>query len=201
MKDLDFIPLLYEDKKQNSRALRADVQNTPLGPEVMLAAPLYDGVDFLGVVVAYFDMRALMQYSGSPENMVILSPQALLWPGKYDFAATPLAGVDWSEVVSKVRPAPAPTPRAPSITWYAIWAICPWFSPWLNPAPSLRARAIWSRVCLSSPRNVKNCRPRRSRSTKIRLTCPARRALALRRKRALRPPTWARRQNRGQAVQ
>ena len=101
MKDLDFIPLLYEDKKQNSRALRADVQNTPLGPEVMLAAPLYDGVDFLGVVVAYFDMRALMQYSGSPENMVILSPQALLWPGKYDFAATPLAGVDWSEVVSK----------------------------------------------------------------------------------------------------
>ena len=33
--------------------------------------------------------------------MVILSPQALLWPGKYDFAATPLAGVDWSEVVSK----------------------------------------------------------------------------------------------------
>ncbi|MDY3810613.1 hypothetical protein [Desulfovibrio porci] len=101
MKELDFIPLLYEDKKQNSRALRADVQNTPLGPEIMLAAPLYDGVDFLGVVAAYFDMRALMQYSSSPENMVILTPQALLWPGKYDFAATPLAGVNWSEVVSK----------------------------------------------------------------------------------------------------
>ena len=101
MKELDFIPLLYEDKKQNSRALRADVQNTPLGPEIMLAAPLYDGVDFLGVVATYFDMRALMQYSSSPENMVILTPQALLWPGKYDFAATPLAGVNWSEVVSK----------------------------------------------------------------------------------------------------
>ena len=42
MKELDFIPLLYEDKKQNSRALRADVQNTPLGPEIMLAAPLYE---------------------------------------------------------------------------------------------------------------------------------------------------------------
>lgn len=94
MKELDFIPLLYEDKKQNSRALRGDVQNTPLGPEIMLAAPLYDGVDFLGIVVAYFDMRALMQYSGNPENLVILSPHALLWPGKYDFAATPLAGVN-----------------------------------------------------------------------------------------------------------
>ncbi len=101
MKELDFIPLLYEDKKQNSRALRADVQNTPLGPEIMLAAPLYDGVDFLGVVAAYFDMRALMQYSSNPEDMVILTPQALLWPGKYDFAATPLAGVNWSEAISK----------------------------------------------------------------------------------------------------
>ena len=101
MKQLDFIPLLYEDKKQSSRALRADVQPSPLGPEVLLAAPLYDGVDFLGVVATYFDMRTLMQYSGSPENVVILSPQALLWPGKYDFAATPLAGVNWDEVVTK----------------------------------------------------------------------------------------------------
>ena len=80
LKQLDFIPLLYEDKKQGSRALRAGVQQTPMGPEVMLAAPLYDGVDFLGIVVAYFDMRNLVQYSGNPQDMVILSPQALLGP-------------------------------------------------------------------------------------------------------------------------
>ena len=99
LKELDFIPLLYEDKKQNSRALRADVEPSPLGPEIMLATPLYDGVDFLGIVVAYFDMRALMQYSENPQDMVVLCPSALLWPGKYDFAATPLAGLDWSEIV------------------------------------------------------------------------------------------------------
>lgn len=101
LKNLDFIPLLYEDKKQNSRALRGYVQQSPLGPEVMLAAPLYDGVDFLGVVVAHFDMRALTKFSSSPEDLVILSPTALLWPGKYDFAATPLAGVDWETVAGK----------------------------------------------------------------------------------------------------
>lgn len=101
LKNLDFIPLLYEDKKQNSRALRGYVQQSPLGPEVMLAAPLYDGVDFLGIVVAHFDMRALSKFSSSPEDLVILSPAALLWPGKYDFAATPLAGVDWETVASK----------------------------------------------------------------------------------------------------
>lgn len=99
LKELDFIPLLYEDKKQNSRALRADVQPSPLGPEVMLATPLYDSVDFLGIAVAYFDMRALMHYSEHPQDIVVLSPSALLWPGKYEFSATPLAGLDWSEIV------------------------------------------------------------------------------------------------------
>ena len=101
MKPLDFIPLLYEDKKQSTRALRADVQNTPFGPEILLAAPLYDGTEFLGVVVTNFDMRSLMQYSHTPQDVVILSPQALLWPGKYDFASTPLAGVNWEEVTAK----------------------------------------------------------------------------------------------------
>ncbi|MDR2743980.1 MAG: hypothetical protein LBB66_02105 [Desulfovibrio sp.] len=101
LKQLDFIPLLYEDKKQSNRALRADVQNTPLGPEVMLAVPLFDSADFLGVVVAHFDMRTLAQFTGNPSNIVVLSPQALLWPGKYDYAATPLSGVNWEETVSK----------------------------------------------------------------------------------------------------
>lgn len=99
MKNLDFNPLLYEDKKQNSRALRADIEPSPLGAEVMLATPLYDGVDFLGIVVAYFDMRSLMRFSENPQDIVILTPNALLWPGKYDFAATPLAGVDWTKTV------------------------------------------------------------------------------------------------------
>ena len=101
MKPLDFIPLLYEDKKQSTRALRADVQNSSFGPEILLASPLYDGTEFLGVVVANFDMRSLMQYSQTPQDVVILSPQALLWPGKYDFASTPLAGVNWDEVSAK----------------------------------------------------------------------------------------------------
>lgn len=101
LKELDFNPLLYEDAKQNSRALRADIQPSPLGPEIMLATPLYDGIDFLGIVVAYFDMRSLMKFSENASNMVVLAPTALLWPGKYDFASTPLAGVNWSEVVTK----------------------------------------------------------------------------------------------------
>lgn len=101
MKSLDFLPLLEEDKKQNMRALRGYVEDTPLGAEVFLAAPLYDASDFLGVVVAHFDMRALLRYATDPEELVIVAPQAVLWSGKYDIAATPMSGVDWGEVVRK----------------------------------------------------------------------------------------------------
>lgn len=99
MKPLDYMPLLEEDGKQGMRDLRGYVQDTPLGPEVFLATPLYDGSSFLGVVVAHFDMRALLSFSTKPEELVILSPDAVLWPGKFDVASTPLAGVQWKTLV------------------------------------------------------------------------------------------------------
>lgn len=101
MKSLDFLPLLEEDKKQNMRALRGYVEDTPLGPEVLLAAPLYEASNFLGVVIAHFDMRALLRYATDPEELVIVAPQAVLWPGKYDIAATPMNSVDWETAVRK----------------------------------------------------------------------------------------------------
>jgi hypothetical protein len=99
LKKLDYNYLLYEDKRQNSRALRGDVQQTPAGPEVIVATPIYDSTDFLGLVAANFDMRTLMTYSSGAENIVVLTPFALLWPGKYDYASTPLSQVDWGETV------------------------------------------------------------------------------------------------------
>ncbi len=99
MKPIDFLPLLAEDSKQNLRALRAIAQDTPMGPEVFLATPLYDSQNFLGVVSVYFDMRSLLQYSETPEELIILAPQAVLWAGKYDFGTTPMAGIAWNNVV------------------------------------------------------------------------------------------------------
>lgn len=101
MKPLEFSPMLEEDAKQNLRALRGHVQDTSMGPEVFLAAPLYDAQNFLGIVVAYFDMRTLLRYSTNPDELVILAPQAVLWPGKYDYDATPLAALKWDDVVLK----------------------------------------------------------------------------------------------------
>ncbi len=98
IKPLDFSPLLAEDKKQNLRALRGYVQNTAMGPEVFLATPLYDAHTFLGIVSVYFDMRELLDFAVNPDELVIVSPYAVLWSGKYNFAATPLSGIAWGEI-------------------------------------------------------------------------------------------------------
>ncbi len=98
---LDFAPLLEVDKKQNVHALRGVVQETSSGPIISLATPLYKDTDFLGVVVAYFDMRALMRYCTNPEELIVLSPQAVLWPGKFNVESTPLTQVKWEEVLAR----------------------------------------------------------------------------------------------------
>lgn len=104
VKPLDYTPLLEPDPKQHYRALRGIVQDTPMGPEVMLAVPLYDAEEFLGIVVTYFDLRNLVGYSADANELIVTSPQALLWQGQYQYEQTPLASVKWDEVLrSSVR--------------------------------------------------------------------------------------------------
>jgi len=97
-KALDFSPLLENDPKQNLHALRAYVQDSDRGPEVLLAVPLYDGPDFLGIVAAYFEMRSLMRYSDAPESLIITSPGGLLWAGA---SAGTLPNADWGAMLRK----------------------------------------------------------------------------------------------------
>lgn len=97
---LDFIPLLYEPAKQGTRALRGDMQQTSAGPMVVLAAPLYDGVDFLGVVATYFKMSTIVDRAKTPDEVVIFTPYGLLW-SPYEYGATPMAGINWNDSVAK----------------------------------------------------------------------------------------------------
>jgi len=94
-KALDFSPLFENDPKQNLHALKGDVQDSAGEPAVLLAVPLYDGPDFLGLVVAYFEMRSLMHYSDAPERLIVTSPGGPLWSGLY---AGALPNADWKAI-------------------------------------------------------------------------------------------------------
>ncbi len=74
------------------------VEDTPLGPEVLTGIPIYSGSEMLGLLVAHFDMRSLLTYTSGAEDLVVLAPQGVLWPGRFAVDATPLTGQDWSEL-------------------------------------------------------------------------------------------------------
>ncbi len=118
IKSLDFHPLFNEDPKQNRRALRGYVQDTPMGPEILLAMPVYDAQTFRGLVSVYFDIRNLLNFSESPDDLIIIAPNAILWSGKYNFAGTPMAGIHWDTILLEAN---SGTVTNPAGTFY--WSI------------------------------------------------------------------------------
>lgn len=100
LKELDFSRIVETGSRGNTvRGLRAMVQDTPLGPEVFAAVPVYNSAELMGLVVTHFDMRALVPFGQQPEDMVVLSPEAVLWPGRFAMESTPLLGKDWRSMV------------------------------------------------------------------------------------------------------
>ena len=98
LKQLDFTPLLESPPDSSPRALRAVVQDTPLGPEVLVARPLLIGGELQALVVASFDFRSLLPYASAPGDLVVRTADIPLWSGG---EAGSLAGVDWSAEIAK----------------------------------------------------------------------------------------------------
>lgn len=101
MKPMEYSSLIEQDPKQHIRDLRGAVLDTLLGPEVIIATPMYDSATFIGLFATHFDMRALLAYAKAPQDIVVLSEGHVLWAGRFDVSSTPLSDVDWSTVLSE----------------------------------------------------------------------------------------------------
>ncbi len=99
MKEFDVTPLLSPDPKQRINSLRAYVQKTPLGPEIYLANPVFSGEELRGLIVVYFDPRALVSLSRDPGSFMLASPEGVLWAGKFTPESTPVGKENWAELL------------------------------------------------------------------------------------------------------
>ena len=101
LKQLDYSPLLEPAPKALPRDLRAFVQDTPLGPEIVLARPFLQEDQLQVILAASFDFRALLPYVSSPGDLVVRSADTLLWCGDIDYDASPMAKVDWAAMLKE----------------------------------------------------------------------------------------------------
>lgn len=95
LKQLDYTVLLEPAPKALPRDLRTSVQDTPLGPEIVLARPFLQEDQLQVLLVATFDFRALLPYVSSPGDLVVRSADTLIWCGDLDYSETPMAKIDW----------------------------------------------------------------------------------------------------------
>lgn len=94
-------PLLEEDPKQPSYALRAYVNRGLMGNQIYVASPVYIDEELRGLVVAFFDPKALLTYAPDPGIFAIASSSGLLWSGNFDSDSSPVASADWEKIVLK----------------------------------------------------------------------------------------------------
>ena len=102
MKQLDFSALVAQEaRKGEMRGIRGLVEETALGAEVLAGVPVYADADLKGFFVAHFDMRALLSYTSGADDLIVVSPQGVLWSGRFSVENTPLAGQDWASLAKK----------------------------------------------------------------------------------------------------
>lgn len=95
LKEFNIGPLLNEPENRRQTELRSYVMESPMGPEIYLAKPVYMQDELRALIVCHFDIRSLLAYAGKPENFVMLTGQTVLWTAVYDVSETPLSDADW----------------------------------------------------------------------------------------------------------
>ena len=77
------------------------MQDTPLGPEILIARPFLQEDQLQVLLVATFDFRALLPFASSPGDIIVRSADVLIWSGDMDYAATPMASINWEEYLKE----------------------------------------------------------------------------------------------------
>jgi hypothetical protein len=100
-KTFDITPLLAPDPKQRPGALRAYAQPDPAGAEIYLANPVFGDEEMKGLIVSYFDIRALATLSAEPGSFAMASPVGVIWPGSFGDKGGVLDSVNWDSLLKE----------------------------------------------------------------------------------------------------
>lgn len=99
LKPIQTAPLLDREWSVMNRRLQGFVEETLLGPELIIAGPFFrDGV-WQGLLVAHFDPRSLIRLTPDPDNLVLLTPGTLIWSALDETTAQPLVNAPWDDIL------------------------------------------------------------------------------------------------------
>ncbi len=98
LKPLNLAPFQEIGQEMADRKLRCHLDMTPMGPEVYLATAMFKGNDMVGFISVHFDPRSLIKAAGEPADLMVLTPEAVIWPGQV--ADRDILGEPWNELLA-----------------------------------------------------------------------------------------------------
>ena len=119
IKQYDFSFITEREKNFKIRQLLGHAEDSPLGPEVYMATQIMEKAQPAGYFIVHFDPRALFAHVYGSADFMVAAPGALLWPGKYDAATTPVAETDWEKVARSNSSGVVQNSHG-KFVWYAI---------------------------------------------------------------------------------
>ncbi|OIO01357.1 MAG: hypothetical protein AUJ49_08150 [Desulfovibrionaceae bacterium CG1_02_65_16] len=96
-------PLVFESIWRET-LIKTVVDYTSFGPELYFGMPNYEGPDFVGLHVVYFDPRVLFTFCPQPQELLIIDPRAKqMWTaeGSQHPGAEELLATDWLSVMKE----------------------------------------------------------------------------------------------------
>lgn len=101
VKPRNLAPLVAYGEELSDRRLRCFVDQTPLGPEVYLGTAMFNGNKLVGIIVVHFDPRSVVNFSPAPQELMVISPQGMLWDGGDAALGQALAERPWDEILAE----------------------------------------------------------------------------------------------------
>jgi len=95
LKSVDLAPMMEFEAQYKKRKMAAVISSGDLGAEIIIAQPLYTENDFQGLLVAHFDPGNVVKFSPEPDQLFIISPGVVVWPGNDPGTAKALAALNW----------------------------------------------------------------------------------------------------------
>ncbi len=99
VKELDYnflseVKWSWKEKKYNIFAL-----DTPLGTELAIVKPMFNGKELKRLLLTHFDIRSLLNFSDDPGELLIFLPDKLLWSGEEIAESKSFLEFSWKNIL------------------------------------------------------------------------------------------------------
>ncbi|MFW5487562.1 MAG: hypothetical protein ACNI3A_03950 [Desulfovibrio sp.] len=101
MKPVNPKPLIDYGKKWFEREPLSYVDKTDLGPEIYIANAFFENRNWQGLILVHFDFRSLIRAIGYDGPLIVITKDAILWPGKDEATAHELLQAPWEQLTAE----------------------------------------------------------------------------------------------------